>query len=1184
MSSLDNDKDQNNNDFDTELRNELNQFRKRCNELEELKQNVKQLNSTLKNEIFISIGEIGVMLREKNEEFSSQIKENLKLSYKSINEKQENALKDINEIETEYQGKKIEFTLSNQKNLTVEDFNRQLKNSLRVKMDKMNQELKKCDIRGLFPNLAFNLLSHDLIDAIKGLKMEITENERINLSIPSLEQRLKKSTTFNQNDVIECLVTSGMNENGAFWIRNLDEKVDYIIDEINKYIRFQRITDPTWLTISESKREPIFGEKCFHLDSKTNKWMRVIVEIFNMETGKLKVRFLDTSQLVEINIKENSLLEWKEFDLNKIHFQAFKCYLFNKDTEIKYTYSEKFLFRDLIAKKNFKCSFKECIHEDGQDFWVIELNYYEINNNQEQMGSINKLIMEEASREKTFMCEDIRLLDNKNNQKITSNFNVISNVDNKLKAPKIEHNLNNVDDKVEIVVQEVIESILSNIEQQSMDEENDINYVMESILSKIECDEQITKSRLVRDMSRISIYDNIPDDRLKMNVDIRDQSDDNRLFSKRIGTGHVTHMSGSGSFWLNPDIENSRRFDSDLDILLHEHFNSHKSYAELNKTPIVGDKCFVKISQETINKNPKKIPNYRRGWIEEYNPSSELYSIRLLDIGMIERSRVTHIYPFVEMKGTNTKYRAIRCILSQNLMPMNNQETFEKFRQYAHVGIKLKFELIDQYEINGIKYWYTELFNCESNREFINKIVLDFYTDLVNNEKKQNFSSNEKQLQFNRQIYEQNNYYPKSNFNVDPNNLYNQQNQINERPYLNKINSNINQNKFNTGRSASVNRNQNLNSFTNQKNTYGTMKESYRSKLKGITCFLCLQEGHMKSQCPSISNRGEINRNYSEQIVNEASLNFRSVFDNQAPPSDVVLNKSNSSYNFQRQNSSSFKNQQNEIVTINSYQEHGHEPKNNKFKCFGCDKMGHRRSECQIYNEAPLSSSNDKIEFKNQFPDAIYNNQLKLGGRNQNIDACKSKFVCFTCGIEGHSQARCPINTSCVKNTGKNNQINNNLTDSKHINNNLNSNKEQRNHQFSTTQKTDGNINSYQSEFGHDQKHSQIEIHNQKIKKNNKQEPNRFYNYESNNLKPQQNLIQKSPLNNTSILATNFLNEGVSTEFSVNDIKGVNLMRPRKEISSQVESHFLNNSKPSPNQNKKKRKKNSTEANKYERY
>jgi hypothetical protein len=224
---------------------------------------------------------------------------------------------------------------------------------------------------------------------------------------------------------IPYIVTTGMNENGVFWIYNVDNIVNIIIDEISKYIRFQRITDRTWQTILEANKKPVIGEKFFHLDSKTNKWMRVVIEALNKETGKLKLRYLDTSQLVEIEFKENSLLEWKEFDLNKIHFQAFKCCLFDKNTEIKYTYNEKFHFRDLVSKKNFKCTFKECIQEADQEVWVVDLNYFEINNNflaKEHTSSINKLIIEEAMKEKKFMCEDIRLLNDKNNEKIKSNF------------------------------------------------------------------------------------------------------------------------------------------------------------------------------------------------------------------------------------------------------------------------------------------------------------------------------------------------------------------------------------------------------------------------------------------------------------------------------------------------------------------------------------------------------------------------------------------------------------------------------------------------------------------------------------------------------------------------------------------------------------------------------------------
>ncbi len=416
------------------------------------------------------------MLREKIEDFSDNLKENLKSSYKTMNEKQTSFLQEIKAIDDECQQKKKELRLSAH---TAEELDNKVSESFGPKIDKIYEELNKCDTRLLYPNIKFILTLQPLVDAVNGLKIEQIERARIVLNVSSLEQQLNKSLTFDKNVGIECLVTTGMNENGVFWIYNVDNIVNIIIDEISNYIRFQRITDRTWQTILEANENPVIGEKFFNLDSKTNKWMRVVIEALNKETGKHKLRYLDTSQLVEIEFKESSLLEWKEFDLNKIYFQAFKCCLFDKNTEIKYTYNEKFHFRDLVTNKNFKCMFKECIQEADQEVWVVDLNYFEINNNflaKEHTSSINKLIIEEALKEKKFMCEDIRLLNDKNNEKIKSNFALSSsNEENQ----SLKHNARRSKEKVKFDLNKNIVHWISNNVENKLQPIESVNVELE---------------------------------------------------------------------------------------------------------------------------------------------------------------------------------------------------------------------------------------------------------------------------------------------------------------------------------------------------------------------------------------------------------------------------------------------------------------------------------------------------------------------------------------------------------------------------------------------------------------------------------------------------------------------------------------------------------------------------------
>jgi hypothetical protein len=114
------------------------------------------------------------------------------------------------------------------------------------------------------------------------------------------------------------------------------------------------------------------------------------------------------------------------------------------------------------------------------------------------MGSINKLIIEEARKEKKFMCEDIRLLNDKNNEKIKSNFALISsNVENKLKPIK--------SDNVELVVQELKNSERRTAKKVKFDLDKNIIQIINKNeivkLVQLENNESIKKSSLKKNNS-----------------------------------------------------------------------------------------------------------------------------------------------------------------------------------------------------------------------------------------------------------------------------------------------------------------------------------------------------------------------------------------------------------------------------------------------------------------------------------------------------------------------------------------------------------------------------------------------------------------------------------------------------------------------------------------------------------
>jgi hypothetical protein len=103
------------------------------------------------------------MLRENIEDFSANLKENLKSYYKTMNEKQTNFLQEIKAIDEECQHKKKELRLSGH---TVEELDNKVSELFGPRIDKIYEELNKCDTSLLYPNLKFILTLQPLVDAV----------------------------------------------------------------------------------------------------------------------------------------------------------------------------------------------------------------------------------------------------------------------------------------------------------------------------------------------------------------------------------------------------------------------------------------------------------------------------------------------------------------------------------------------------------------------------------------------------------------------------------------------------------------------------------------------------------------------------------------------------------------------------------------------------------------------------------------------------------------------------------------------------------------------------------------------------------------------------------------------------------------------------------------------------------
>jgi hypothetical protein len=697
-------------DFDT-LINSINQMNKRCEELNDVKLTIRQLNDTVKNDIFTNMDPFVALLKLKLTEFSNDIKEKLKLHHKIISEKQTNLSSKLTNLLNEIAQKTFEIQILDE---NKDEKSKELYFWAVKEHQEIVQELNSYQISDFYPNLKYSVPTDQLKDAINSIKMDIKSDD--------VELDEIKLAKIGVDQAIDCVITSGLDDNGRFWLQLSTENNQSarVIDDISKFIRFKRITDSTWFTFDEDpqKRVPELHEKCFCLNNKSKKWLRVVIEEFNNEKNVYKVRCCDTNT-VDNDVQLDKLMKWKDFSLNDIDFQSIRCCLFVPQSEKRFTYDTKYLFKDLTHNKKFKCVFKQFL---DNNIWLVELysqlDYEKIICDSDiQHCSINKYIIDDYNEnlcmKKTRTCADIRLDDK--NPAIKICYNVVSYSDN------------NLSNKV------ATESVVESVNEPCLTESCSMSENIAQLINNINVgDDIMVISNVISDIiSNIeSNIDNVFDglkleDKLYETADENNESEDtDSVVAGRSGECFIsTDISENGTFWISPKVNSkSLKKIGVLSNVIGNFLNEtkQKSFLELNIDPHVGMKCFVAV----LDKN-KKVEN-KRGLIEEVDYEKKHSIVCLVDRGTLIVVSFRNSYPFTEFKGVDFKFKAVRCAISKIETLKLNEEAAKLFN-FHRQKTSMRFVLIEKVVINNKRHWYVGL--QLPDNVFLNEIVLKLNED-----------------------------------------------------------------------------------------------------------------------------------------------------------------------------------------------------------------------------------------------------------------------------------------------------------------------------------------------------------------------------------------------------------------------------------------------------------------------
>jgi hypothetical protein len=288
----------------------------------------------------------------------------------------------------------------------------------------------------LYPQFNIYVDTNKLIDTIKELTLRIAPNNVISPRVIVAEDVNLKANLYKlckSNTCLDCEVKSGISTEGVFWLQLIScddvhfqsagttatttksgleetcrlkenkQKLNFFIEEINKYVRRKRIGDSQWSTYAELEREPVVDEKCFFLEPITRKWMRARVTAIDTLKKQAQVRLMDTGQQIPAFFSLDNLIEWKNFDLSKIAARSIRCVLYNEESvedkhEKDICLETKFKFKDLTANLSLKCVIVEPLNKKNENVEEAELQE-EFNEENDQQIWIVKLYKQEDFKE-----------------------------------------------------------------------------------------------------------------------------------------------------------------------------------------------------------------------------------------------------------------------------------------------------------------------------------------------------------------------------------------------------------------------------------------------------------------------------------------------------------------------------------------------------------------------------------------------------------------------------------------------------------------------------------------------------------------------------------------------------------------------------------------------------------------
>ena len=213
---------------------QLTNLNKRCEQFNDVKQSIRQMNDLIKEDLYADVGSIAILLKKKLDELSDKIKEKLKDAYSVVRDTQNRLTNKLNQLAdsmNQLQGDQLATPSDLLKVLKanmeqIEQINDELRNVCETSAQSPTNTCSLFVDNNLYPQFNYFIDTTKLVEAINDLSIQIGLMTNVDSHIHIQSVQNFNLFTFDKNQFYDCSISSGLSNDGNFWLQLFSQRGD----------------------------------------------------------------------------------------------------------------------------------------------------------------------------------------------------------------------------------------------------------------------------------------------------------------------------------------------------------------------------------------------------------------------------------------------------------------------------------------------------------------------------------------------------------------------------------------------------------------------------------------------------------------------------------------------------------------------------------------------------------------------------------------------------------------------------------------------------------------------------------------------------------------------------------------------------------------------------------------------